>query len=127
MGRSATVMAPEATSTRQGRAARSRGSLRARAAGLVRSESLRAAWRAFLWSRIAILAVAVYAALVVGSGGVPERNAERFDSPALTHPLGGVGDTLLSPLARWDAVWYLSIADSGYGHADSPRVAFFPL
>jgi hypothetical protein len=94
---------------------------------LAASDSLRAAWRAFLWSRVAILAVAVYAALMVGSGGLAGRNADRFDAPALTHPLGGLGDTLLSPLAHWDAVWYLTIADSGYGGADSPRVAFFPL
>ena len=120
-------MAPEATSTRRGRAARARGGVRAavRAAGA--SEALRSAWRVLVWSRLAIFLVAVYAALVVGTGGVPERNAERFDAPELTHPLGGFGDTLLSPLARWDAVWYLGIADSGYGTADSPRVAFFPL
>jgi len=93
----------------------------------VASESVRAAWRVFLWSRLAIFAVAVYAGLAVGAGGIPGRNAERFDAPALTHPLGGLGDTLLSPLAHWDAVWYLTIADSGYGEADSPRSAFFPL
>jgi hypothetical protein len=88
---------------------------------------LRPAWRAFLWSRLAILVVAIYAGLAVGPGGLPARNAERFDLPALTQPLGGLGDAVLSPLAHWDAVWYLSIADSGYGEADSPRVAFFPL
>jgi hypothetical protein len=120
-------MAREATSTRPGPAARVRQALRDQARAAAASESLRAALRAFVWSRLAILAVAVYAGLVIGSDGVPERNAERFDSPALTHPLGGAGNTLLSPLARWDAVWYLGIADSGYGDADSPRVAFFPL
>ena len=120
-------MAPEATSTRAGRAARVRGLLRSVAASASAPDSLRAAWRAFVWSRLAILVVAIYAGLVVGSGGLPVRNAERFDAPALTHPLGGFGDAILSPLARWDAVWYLGIADSGYGGADSPRVAFFPL
>ena len=79
----------------------------------------------FWVSRAAIAAVAVFAALSMGDGGLPERNAEKFDAPALTHPFGGFGDTLLSPLARWDSVWYLSIADSGY---DGPaREAFFPL
>ena len=79
----------------------------------------------FWVSRAAIAAVAVFAALTVGEGGLPERNAQKFDAPALTHPFGGFGDTLLSPLARWDSVWYLSIADSGY---DGPaREAFFPL
>ena len=91
------------------------------------SESLRAAWRTFVWSRLAILAVAAFAALSAGQGGVGAANAERFDEPALTRPLGGVGDALASPLAHWDAVWYLGIAESGYPSADSPRVAFFPL
>ncbi len=91
------------------------------------SEPLRAAWRAFLWSRLAILVVAAFAALSAGQGGVGAANAGRFDEPALTRPLGGPGDALLSPLAHWDAVWYLGIAESGYPSADSPRVAFFPL
>ncbi len=91
------------------------------------SESLRAAWRAFVWSRLAILAVAAFAALSTGQGGVGAANAERFDEPSLTRPLGGLGDALASPLAHWDAVWYLGIAESGYPSADSPRVAFFPL
>lgn len=52
-------------------------------------------------------------------------NATRFDEPSLTHPLGGFGDILFSPLARWDSVWYLGIAGNGYdGGADT---AFFPL
>ena len=89
-------------------------------------EALRAAWRVFWVSRAAIAAVAVFAALTVGAGGLPERNAQRFDAPALTHPFGGFGDTLLSPLARWDSVWYLSIADSGYD-GDRRATAFFPL
>lgn len=91
------------------------------------SEPVRVAWRAFLWSRLAILAVAVSAALTAGGSGSTQVRADRYDAPALTHPLGGFGDVVLSPLARWDAVWYLSIADSGYGDADSPRTAFFPL
>ncbi len=32
---------------------------------------------------------------------------------------------LVAPFARWDSVWYLAIADSGYG--DGAREAFFPL
>jgi hypothetical protein len=71
----------------------------------------------------------VFAALTAGpaAGGLPERNARVFDSPELTHPLGGFGDVALSPLARWDAVWYLRIADSGYGEDEDARAAFFPL
>jgi hypothetical protein len=89
------------------------------------SEALRAAWRVFWVSRAAIAAVAVFAALSVGGGGLSERNAQKFDAPALTHPFGGFGDTLLAPLARWDSVWYLTIADTGYEGA--AREAFFPL
>jgi Mannosyltransferase (PIG-V) len=91
------------------------------------SESFRAALRAFLWSRAAILAVAVYAALTVGPGGLGAANERRYDDSALTQPLGGFGDVVLSPLAHWDAVWFLGIADTGYPSADSPRTAFFPL
>lgn len=89
------------------------------------SEAVRAAWRAFAWSRLAILAVAVFAAL--SAGVAAERGAGRFDAPAVTAPLGGFGDVVASPLARWDAVWYLRIAGEGYESADSPRHAFFPL
>lgn len=89
------------------------------------SEAVRAAWSAFAWSRLAILAVAVFAALSAGTS--VERNAGKFDIPAVTAPLGGFGDVLATPLARWDAVWYLSIAGDGYAGADSPRHAFFPL
>ncbi len=92
------------------------------------SEALRAAWAPFCLSRGAVALVAVFAALSFGpdQGGLAARNAASFDEPTLTHPLGGAGDLALSPLARWDAVWYLRIADSGYGDAQ-PRVAFFPL
>lgn len=84
------------------------------------------AWRAFCWSRLGVLAVALFASLST-TGGMSAANARRFDVPALTHPLGGLGDLLLSPLARWDSVWFLNIADSGYQGAGSARVAFFPL
>jgi hypothetical protein len=89
------------------------------------SEALRAAWRAFLWSRLAIAVVAVFAAL--SAGEVVKRDASKFDIPAITAPLGGAGEIVTAPLARWDAVWYLSIANYGYESADSPRHAFFPL
>ena len=117
-------MAYEARASDRIRAA-VRRSAAARTHRFAGSEALSAAWRVFWVSRAAIAAVAVFAALTVGSGGLPERNAQKFDAPALTHPFGGIGDTLLSPLARWDSVWFLSIADSGYDGA--AREAFFPL
>ena len=102
------------------------GGLLARALAQAReSEALRAAWRAFVWSRLAIAVVAVFAAL--SAGEVVKRDASKFDIPAITAPLGGAGEIVTAPLARWDAVWYLSIANYGYESADSPRHAFFPL
>jgi hypothetical protein len=90
--------------------------------------ALRAAWAVFWPTRAAIACVAVFAALSFGpeQGGLAASNAERFDEPALTHPFGGFGDVALAPLARWDAAWYLRIAESGYGGA-KVRAAFFPL
>jgi hypothetical protein len=98
----------------------------ARAVTAVRgSITLRAAWSVFWTTRAAVLVVAVFAALSFGPamGGLAERNAEVFDEPELTRSLA---EPLLSPLARWDAAWYLRIAESGYGGSDV-RAAFFPL
>jgi len=89
--------------------------------------ALRAAVPAWAISRLAILAIAVVAAAAMGGDGVGAANAERFDRPALTHPLGATGDALLAPLARWDAAWYLDIAASGYPEGDRARTAFLPL
>src|SRR5829696_3623519 len=110
----ASGMASEATSTRAGAVAAVRD-----------SEAFRAAWRVAVSTRAAVLLVAVFAALSFGpaAGGLARQNAEKFDDPSLTHALA---DPLLAPLARWDSVWYLRIADSGYGDS-APRAAFFPL
>jgi hypothetical protein len=99
---------------------------RTRAIASIReSEAFRAALRVGLSTRAAVLLVAVFAALSFGpaSGGLARDNADKFDEPALTHP---IADPLLAPLARWDSVWYLRVADSGYGDS-APRAAFFPL
>src|SRR5918997_1730026 len=98
----------------------------ARALTAVRgSEALRAAWSVFWTTRAAVLVVAVFAALSFGpaGGGLAERNAGNFDEPELPRSLA---EPLLSPLARWDAAWYLRIAESGYG-GGGVRAAFFPL
>jgi hypothetical protein len=89
------------------------------------SEAVRAAWRVTWTTRAAVLVVAVFGALSFGpaTGGLARENAAKFDEPALTH---SVAEPLLAPLARWDAVWYLRIADSGYSDS-APRAAFFPL
>ncbi len=71
--------------------------------------------RAFVWV-VAVLAVAVL--------GADASSASAFGRPELTHPFGEPLDTLFSPLARWDSVWYLGIAHDGYAGSST---AFFPL
>jgi hypothetical protein len=96
---------------------------------LRQSEALRAGWRVFWSTRLAVFLVAFFAALSLGppgGGGLGEHNAAKFDYPALTSPLGGFGDLALSPLARWDSVWYLRVANDGYPDG-GPEAAFFPL
>ena len=79
------------------------------------------AWRALWISRLLVWAAAIAA---VGLFGLSDR-AEDFDPTGLTTPFGGTGDALAAPLGRWDSVWFLTIADGGYG--DGAREAFFPL
>jgi hypothetical protein len=99
-----------------------------RASAALGSEAMRSAFSVFWITRAGVAGVAVFAALSFGPahGGLAARNAASFDEPALTHPLGGAGDVVLSPLARWDSVWYLRIAEAGYDGGEA-RAAFFPL
>src|SRR5919107_6130312 len=99
---------------------------RTRLAAVARdSEALRVALRIGFVTRLAVLLVAIFAALSFGpaSGGLARENALKFDQPELTHALV---DPVLAPLARWDSVWYLRIAESGYGDR-APRAAFLTL
>src|SRR3954449_8523372 len=50
-----------------------------------------------------------------------------FDPGAVTRPFGPAGNAIVAPLARWDSVWYLAIANDGYPADDPRRAAFFPL
>ena len=77
----------------------------------------------FLWSRLAIWAAAVLAFLTL-EGRVHPQSA-RFDDPSLSHDLGAVTDVW----SRWDSVWFLRIAEHGYGQASPAGAgpAFFPL
>ncbi|HEX8156219.1 MAG TPA: mannosyltransferase family protein [Solirubrobacteraceae bacterium] len=86
-----------------------------------RAAELADAWRALWISRVLVWAAAVVAVLAFGLSG----RAHDFDPAGLTVPFGASGDVLAAPLARWDSVWYLSIAGGGYG--DGAREAFFPL
>ena len=48
---------------------------------------------------------------------------ERWDRPEFTRDLGFVVDVW----ARWDSVWFLRIAEGGYGAVEQAAAAFYPL
>jgi Mannosyltransferase (PIG-V) len=75
----------------------------------------------FLWSRAAIWAAALFAFLVFEPNRHPE--AARWDDPSVTRDLGWATDVW----ARWDSVWFLRIAEHGYGSLEGAAAAFYPL
>ena len=84
--------------------------------------AIAASWpalRIFLWSRLALWALAAGTVLLFEDELNPSRF--RWDSPRL-HELGAAVDVW----ARWDSDWYLLIAESGYDWPSSTP-AFFPL
>jgi Mannosyltransferase (PIG-V) len=85
-------------------------------------EDLAVAWRAFWVSRVLVWVAGLGA---IAIWGLHETHAQAFDPGGVTRPFGSFGDHLVAPAARWDSVWYLDIADDGYGGGD--RAAFFPL
>jgi hypothetical protein len=86
-----------------------------------RAAAVRDALGALLVSRLLVWAAAVAGVLVFG---LSDRAAD-FDPTGVTTPFGPTGDVLAAALGRWDSVWYLAIAEGGYG--DGAREAFFPL
>ncbi len=80
------------------------------------------AWRALWTSRLVIMATGILAVLEIGRAA----GTTGYDPDNLTAPFGYFGNLLVSPLARWDSWWYLTIAHQGYAH-DLMRTAFFPL
>jgi hypothetical protein len=87
-----------------------------------RDDPIRVAWRALWTSRLVVLASGWLAVLSFGRAA----GTAGFDPAQLTAPFGYFGNLLVSPLARWDSVWYLAIAQGGYDH-EPARTAFFPL
>ncbi len=86
---------------------------------------LRVAWRALWTSRLAVLLAGVLGVLTFG---LAPGGQQSFDPTKLTAPFGYFGNLLVSPFARWDSVWYLTIAQYGYGHGgQAARTTFFPL
>ncbi len=84
--------------------------------------SIGVAWRAFWTSRLIIFVVGVLAVEEIWNA----RWAHKFDPAGLTTPFNYLGNLLVSPFARWDSVWYLTVSLHGYGHQVA-RTAFFPL
>jgi Mannosyltransferase (PIG-V) len=80
------------------------------------------ALKAFWLSRVLVWAAGLGA---IAIWGLHETHRTAFDPGGVTRPFGAFGDLLVAPAARWDSVWYLDIAGSGYGGGD--RAAFFPL
>jgi mannosyltransferase PIG-V len=78
---------------------------------------------ALVVSRLLVWAAGAAAVAVWGLGA----RVTLFDPGAVTRPFGAAGNALVAPLARWDSVWYLAIANDGYPADDPRRAAFFPL
>ena len=85
---------------------------------------LAVAWHAFWISRLLVWVTGVGALAI---WGVERIHRAVFDPGHLTRPFGALGDALVAPAARWDAVWFMEIARSGYSAESPNRAAFFPL
>jgi len=83
-----------------------------------RRVALGEASRAWVISRLLCWGVGLAAIVLFGT-------RDSYDPEGLTRPFGELGDALVGPSARWDAVWYLRIADHGYENPLSPH--FYPL
>lgn len=83
-----------------------------------RRAALSDTWRALWSSRLLVWAAGVYGILAVGfrPGLVTAHDLA---------PFGTLGNILVGPAARWDAGWYVSIANHPYDSAQ--QAAFFPL
>ncbi len=84
--------------------------------------SIRVSWRAFWTSRLVVFVAGVLAVEEIWNADW----AHKFDPAGLTTPFNYLGNLLVSPFARWDSVWYLTVAEHGYGH-QLARTAYFPL
>ena len=83
-------------------------------------EALAAAWT----SRLVVWAAGVLGLMWFGRAP----GTERYDPTGLTTPFSALGDLLVSPAARWDSYWYLTIATHGYGTRSAhAQAAFYPL
>ncbi len=79
-------------------------------------------WWAFLASRVLVWIVGCCAVAVLGTSVA---DVQGFDPSGISRSAGPLGNVLLAPAVRWDAVWYLQIAHGGYQSLQD--AAFFPL
>jgi mannosyltransferase PIG-V len=91
--------------------------------GANRSVAARASVRVLVLSRGWVFLCAAASFLAFGADSA---NTSRYANPAIADPFGGAGQALLGIWSRWDSVWYLGVAHSGYDFAP-PSAAFFPL
>jgi len=84
----------------------------------------REAWGALWSSRLVVWAAGLLGLMWFGRAP----GTGQFDTRGLTTPFSALGDLLVSPAARWDSTWYLTIAQDGYGSPHShAQAAFYPL
>jgi hypothetical protein len=98
------------------------------------AEAWRDVWPAFVVSRLLVFAAAAIASSQYESSAAAARRATALPylHPFSDWPLGGLLDAILAPLARFDSIWYLAIAQDGYLPQTLPgnigvKAAFFPL
>jgi hypothetical protein len=85
-----------------------------------RSLRLSAVWPPFLISRAVVWTVGILAAWLRDHQPPP------VDPTGLTAALGHTGNIIAAPAVRWDAIWYLTIAQHGYQHSQA-LPDFFPF
>ena len=78
-------------------------------------------WGAFWRSRLLVWVSGCVALLVMGTSG----DEWSVDPNSVSASFGRVGNVLMAPAIRWDSIWYVQIAHSGYSNSHDP--AFFPL
>ncbi len=78
-------------------------------------------WGAFWRSRLLVWISGCVALLVMGTTG----DEWSVDPNSVSSSFGRVGNVLMAPAIRWDSIWYVQIAHSGYSNSHDP--AFFPL
>jgi hypothetical protein len=77
-----------------------------------------ATWSSFWQSRLLVWVAGCAAMLLFGV-------SSSGDPTGISSAFGRVGNVLMAPAVRWDAIWYLQIAQHGYQSAR--ETAFFPL